>query len=73
MLQVDELELDKCYEITVTVTAVNEMGESTPEVYNITCDGAVNPVIGKYLLSPQLLDMVVFQVMHYEQYLYFYK
>ena len=28
MLQVDELELDKCYQITVTVTAVNEMGKA---------------------------------------------
>ena len=62
MLQVDELELDKCYEITVTVTAVNEMGESIPEVFNITCDGAVNSIIGKYLLIPQVLYMVAFEV-----------
>ena len=73
VLQVDELELDKCYEITVTVTAVNEMGESIPEVFNITCDGAVNSIIGKYLLIPQFLYMVAFEVIHYKQYLYFYK
>ena len=73
VLQVDELELDKCYEITVTVIAVNEMGESTPEVFNITCDGAFNSIIGKCLLSPQFLYMVAFEVIHYKQYLYFYK
>ena len=71
MLQVDELELDKCYEITVTVTAVNEMGESIPEVFNITCDGVFNSIIGKYLLSTQFLYIVAFKVIHYKQYLYF--
>ena len=50
VVQVDELELDNCYEITVTVTAVNEMGNSTPEVFNIdiTCDDPVNII---YLVS----------------------
>ena len=50
VLQVDELGLDECYEITVTVTAVNEMGNSTPEIFNITCDDPVSIVSGEYVM-----------------------
>ena len=50
MLQVDELGLDNCYEITVTIIAVNEMGNSTPEVFNITCDDPVNIISGEYVI-----------------------
>lgn len=55
VLQVDELGLDKCYEITVNVTAVNEIGNSTPEVFNITCDDPVGSVFGEYVIVYTLI------------------
>ena len=43
MLQVTELQSDKCYEINVI--AVNEKGKSTPVSTNITCDGTNEPLL----------------------------
>lgn len=47
VLQVDELESDECFE--VTVTAVNVKGNSTPEISDIAYDGINIPVIGEYV------------------------
>lgn len=51
VLQVDKLESDKCYQYQISVTAVNEKGNSTPDYTNYTniiCDAFSERVVGEY-------------------------
>ena len=45
MLQVPELQTDKCYNYQIIVTAVNEKGKSTPVSTNITCSSDNEPLV----------------------------